>query len=75
MKVGLIAQDVQAVLPEAVDVNSKGILSIRYTDLIPITIGAIQELNKTIQELDKMVKEQNDIINNLVNRIVILEKK
>jgi hypothetical protein len=42
----LIAQDVQAVLPEAVDVGSdeQGTLSLRYTDTIPLLVAAIQEL-------------------------------
>lgn len=42
----LIAQDVQAVLPEAVDVGDEaGHLSLRYTELIPLIIAAINELN------------------------------
>lgn len=45
MHVGVIAQDVRAVLPEAVDENSDGILSVRYTDLVPLLIGGIQDLD------------------------------
>ncbi|MBI5004832.1 MAG: DUF5011 domain-containing protein, partial [Candidatus Lloydbacteria bacterium] len=45
-RVGVIAQDVQQVLPEAVDVaNGTGYLGVRYTDLIPLTIKGINELN------------------------------
>jgi hypothetical protein len=42
----LIAQDVQAVLPEAIDVNDdeQGTLSLKYTDVIPLLVAAIQEL-------------------------------
>lgn len=41
----LIAQDVQAVLPEAVDVmDDEGHLSLRYTELIPLIIAAINEI-------------------------------
>jgi len=42
----LIAQDVQKVLPEAVDVseNEQGTLVLRYVDLIPLLIASIQEL-------------------------------
>ena len=42
----LIAQDVQAILPEAVDVQDDeiGTLGLRYTDTIPLLIAAIQEL-------------------------------
>jgi hypothetical protein len=47
----LIAQDVQAVLPEAVDAESDadGTLGLRYTDTIPLLVSAIKEL-KTIVE-------------------------
>ena len=42
----LVAQDVQAVLPEAVDVQNdeQGTLALRYTDTIPLLVAAIQEL-------------------------------
>jgi len=42
-KAGVIAQDVQKVLPEAVTENN-GILGVKYTELIPLTIEAIKEL-------------------------------
>lgn len=42
----LIAQDVQAVLPEAVSVNTDelGTLGVSYTDVIPLLVAAIKEL-------------------------------
>jgi hypothetical protein len=42
----LIAQDVQAVLPQAVDVrdDEQGTLGLRYTDTIPLLVAAIKEL-------------------------------
>ena len=48
----LIAQDVQKVLPEAVSVDEDGILGLRYTEVIPLMIAAIQELNAKITELE-----------------------
>ena len=46
----LIAQDVQAVLPEAVDVgeDEDRSLMLRYTDLIPLLTAAIQELKAKV---------------------------
>jgi len=42
----LVAQDVQSVLPEAVDViDAEGHLGLRYTELIPLIIAAINELH------------------------------
>ena len=42
----LIAQDVQKVLPEAVNVqnDNQGTLGLQYTDVIPLLVAAIQEL-------------------------------
>jgi len=48
-RVGLIAQEVQKVLPECVEVDEKGMLSVRYTELIPLLVSAIKELNKKIK--------------------------
>ena len=49
----LIAQDVQKVLPEAVDVSEdeQGTLALRYTDVIPLLVAAIQEQQEQINEL------------------------
>jgi hypothetical protein len=46
-RVGLIAQDIQAVLPEAVDVNNDEMktISVKYTEVIPLLVAAIQELS------------------------------
>jgi len=41
----LIAQDVQAVLPEAVDATNPDNLGLAYADVIPLLVAAIQELS------------------------------
>lgn len=59
----LIAQDVQQVLPEAVDVQEDeiGTLGLRYTEVIPLLTAAIQE--------------QQLLIASLTSRITALENK
>jgi hypothetical protein len=59
----LIAQDVQAVFPEAVEVqkNEEALLGLSYTDTIPLLVAAI--------------KEQQAIIETLTTRIEALEVK
>ena len=49
----LIAQDVQAVLPEAVDVkeDEQGTLGLRYTDVVPLLVAAIKEQQAQIEDL------------------------
>jgi hypothetical protein len=62
-RVGLIAQDVQKTLPEAISVEKDDIqtLQLRYTETIPVLVKAIQE--------------QQTIINDLKARIETLEAK
>jgi len=50
-QVGLIAQDVQKVLPEAVSIGENGYLGVRYTDLIPLLVAGIQEQQTQIVAL------------------------
>lgn len=57
----LIAQDVQAVFPEAVNASNPNELGVQYTDVIPLLVAAI--------------KEQQAFITALTARITALESK
>ena len=57
----LIAQDVQAVLPEAIDATNPERLGLQYTDLIPLLVASI--------------KEQQALIESLTTRLTALEAK
>lgn len=48
----LIAQDVQAVLPQAVSEGEDGILSLRYTEVIPLLVAALAEAKARIEALE-----------------------
>jgi len=48
----LIAQDIQAVLPEAVDASNPDRLGVAYTDVIPLLVAAIKELTTRVQTLE-----------------------
>jgi hypothetical protein len=48
----LIAQDVQSVLPEAVDSSKPNELGLRYTEVIPLLVAAIKELTTRVQTLE-----------------------
>ena len=54
-RVFLIAQDVQAVLPEAVVTDGDGHLGLNYQDMIPILVKAIQELSAEVEVLKAKV--------------------
>ena len=47
----LIAQDIQAVLPEAVS-ESDGVLSLRYAEVIPLLLAAVKELTTRVAVLE-----------------------
>ena len=48
----LIAQDVQAVLPEAVDASNPDRLGVAYPEVIPLLVAAIKELTARVQTLE-----------------------
>lgn len=48
----LIAQDILAVLPEAVDANNPEQLGVSYTDVIPLLVAAIKELTDRVSQLE-----------------------
>jgi hypothetical protein len=51
-QVGVIAQEVMEVLPEAVTVGEEGYMSVSYDRLVPVLIEAIKELNARIKVLE-----------------------
>ncbi len=54
LQIGFLAQDMQKVIPEAVVVPANGdAMGMKYTELIPVLVKAIQEQQKQIDELKK----------------------
>lgn len=51
--VGVVAQDVKEVYPEAVSEGSDGYLRVNYEKLIPVLLGAIRELKEEVECLKK----------------------
>ncbi|KGE11443.1 hypothetical protein LA03_04115 [Burkholderia gladioli] len=52
LNVGVIAQDVQKVLAEAVSIGSEGKLAVAYGDLVPLALAAIKELAARVEALE-----------------------
>jgi len=53
--IGLIAQEVEAVIPDVVSEDDNGYKGIVYTELIPVLISAIQELKAEIETLKSQI--------------------
>jgi hypothetical protein len=56
-QIGLIAQDVQNIIPEVVAKNLDGNLGLSYQHLVPLLIEAIKEQQKQIDELKTKLVE------------------
>ena len=56
---GVIAQEIENVLPHAVDINSRGYKTVNYNSLIPLLIEAVKELSDRVKELEPKVEEED----------------
>lgn len=55
--IGLIAQQVQEIAPEIVTKREDGYLAMKYEKMIPLLVGATQEQNAQLDELEKQLQE------------------
>lgn len=77
---GLIAQELEKVIPELVDTDAEGWKSIEYSHLVPVLIEALKEQQKIIDAqgneigtLKAEMSEGNAHINELMNRLSLIE--
>ncbi|MCP4582310.1 MAG: hypothetical protein GY839_11910 [candidate division Zixibacteria bacterium] len=56
-QIGLIAQEVEAVIPELVRTDKDGYKSVEYADLVAVLIEAVKEQQKTIKNLQSEITE------------------
>ena len=54
--VGLIAQEVEKVLPEIIQIREDGIKAIQYEKVVPLLVEAIKEQQVTIENLIKRIE-------------------
>ncbi|WP_186296787.1 tail fiber domain-containing protein [Cupriavidus campinensis] len=52
--IGLIAQEVQKVIPEVVSMNADGILGVAYANIVGLLVEAVKELSARVDELEGM---------------------
>ena len=51
-KVGVLAQEVQAICPEIVTTDPEGWLGIAYQDAVPLLLASIRELTTRVEALE-----------------------
>ncbi|MCB1936794.1 MAG: tail fiber domain-containing protein [Nitrosomonas sp.] len=56
--IGLIAQEVDKILPEVVSQDAKGYLGISYSSVIPVLIEAIKEMKNEIDKLTAIIQKK-----------------
>jgi len=71
----LIAQDVQAVLPEAVSVGLDGMLGVQYTEVIPLLVAAIKEQQALITAQSATITALTDRVDTQAADIAELKTK
>ena len=54
--VGVIAQEIQEVLPEVVMVSTDGMLSVSYGNIVGVLIESIKELNAKVENLQEKLR-------------------
>jgi hypothetical protein len=51
--IGVIAQEIQAILPQIVATRDNGYLAVKYEKIVPLLVEAIKVLAADIEELKK----------------------
>jgi hypothetical protein len=68
-QLGLIGQEVELVLPEAVQKDSEGYYSVAYTRIVPVLIEAIKEQQKVIEAQETRLEQLSERLAELENTI------
>jgi len=64
-QIGLIAQEVEKVLPELVQADSKGYKALSYDKLVPVLVEAVKEHQEKISNLQEVIDEKDARIEKL----------
>lgn len=75
MQYGLIAQELEKVIPELVDTDEEGWKSVSYSHLVPVLIEALKEQQSEIEVLKSTVNQDRKDIDRLIDHTKALEAK
>ena len=57
---GVLAQEVENVLPDVVTTRSNGYKAVKYEKLIPLLIESIKTLSEKVERLEEQLIKQNN---------------
>ena len=55
--IGVIAQDVESVIPEAVVTRVSGIKAVNYDKIIPLLVNTVNELTQKVKQLEERIEK------------------
>ena len=61
-RIGFLAQDIQKVLPELVQTDENGVLSIDYIGFIPLIVESLKEMQQTITSQQEEIDQLRTVI-------------
>jgi hypothetical protein len=65
---GVIAQEVEEVLPEIVTTRDNGYKAVKYEKIVPLLIEAVKELVEKNKKLEQKNEEFETLLNSLINK-------
>jgi len=74
LQYGLIAQDLEKVIPELVNTDSEGWKSVEYTHLVPILLEALKEQQATIETLEEESASVSKKLENYASLVSDIER-
>ncbi len=73
-QVGVIAQEIEKILPEVVVTDDDGFKSVEYGHIVPVLIEAIKEQQKIIDGQKSTISDLKASLENVLNRVNVIEK-
>ena len=66
--VGVLAQEVEAVLPEAVETGEDGFKSVNYSNITPLLIEAVTEQQGIIESQQQRIEKLENLVEELLKK-------
>lgn len=73
-QVGVIAQEIEKILPEVVVTDDDGFKSVEYGHIVPVLIEAIKEQQKIIDGQNTTITNLKASLDNVLNKVNIIER-